>query len=115
MELTGYSRNGYAVSLNRYDFLERIKPDQPEIESLIHCGALEGLGHSRPAMFSDILSWYRKGRNTGGGDQAALDLEETCSTCLTPERSESDNIVADIETLSLSPLPTLWPFWIGRK
>ncbi len=86
-----------------HDFLERVKPDQPEIESLIHCGALEGLGHSRPAMFSDILSWYRKGKNTGNKNQAALDLAETYSTCLTPERSESDNIVADIETLSLSP------------
>ncbi|MFQ5481582.1 MAG: DNA polymerase III subunit alpha [Nitrospinaceae bacterium] len=86
------------------DFLERVRPDQPEAERLIHCGALDGLGATRPAMQIETSLWHRKHQGPKDPAQAALPLEEKsfCTIPGLPEFDEPGKLLAEIEVLKLT-------------
>ena len=86
-----------------HDFLARITPDLPEVETLIHCGALDGLGPSRPAMFVEALIWHRKHPVSKDRAQTTLSLniEHPCLVPDLPELEETDKLLAEIDALGM--------------
>ncbi len=84
-----------------HDFLLRIVPDLPQVETLIHCGALDGLGPSRPAMFVAARIWYRKHPVSGNRRQTSLPLNEECMAPDLPELQETDKLLAEIDALGV--------------
>ncbi len=112
MQVRSLSRNGinqileqreYRLFKSLEDFLERSRLDQTETESLIHCGALDDLGPSRPSMLWNTLSSYRKRRKTVTADQTGFSIESEPRACLFPEIEDADKVAAEIEVLALSP------------
>src|SRR5215203_1385257 len=62
-----------------FDFCERVDPrtyNKRTVESLIKCGAFDGLGHSRAAMIEvhakAVERAQRNGKDDGGGDQVCM-------------------------------------------
>ncbi len=87
-----------------HDFLERVVPDLSEAETLVHCGALDNLGLSRPSMFVETLIWHRKMPTLKNRAQARLPLEinHTCRIPEIPELTERDKLLAEIDALELT-------------
>ena len=84
-----------------HHFLARTVPELSEAEILIHCGALDGLGLSRPSMFTEALLWRRKNSQTQ--TSLPLEIEHRCITL--PEFSdpaETDKLLAEIDALELT-------------
>ncbi len=84
------------------DFLDRTRLAQPETESLIHCGALDNLGPSRPAMLWETLSWHRAHNSSVNPEQWILPLDSVRTPCDLPELEADERLLAEIETLELS-------------
>lgn len=86
------------------EFLQRVTPDLTEAETLIHCGALDGLGSSRPAMFVESLIWHRKHPAPKDSRQTtlALSVERRCIVPDLPELEEVDKLRAECDALGLA-------------
>ena len=81
------------------DFLERAVPNLSEAEILIHCGALDGLGRSRPSMFIEALIWNRKSPSDRTQSSLPLDIERIPKF---PALSETEKLLAEINALELT-------------
>ncbi len=82
-------------------FLARVVPDLSEAETLIHCGALDDLGLSRPSMFVEALLWHR--RNPPDRTQVSLPLEiERQALPEFSDPTEADKLLAEIDVLELT-------------
>ena len=81
------------------DFLTRIMPDLSEAETLIHCGALDGLGQSRPSMFIETLIWHRKIPSDRTQSSLSLGIERIPEF---PDPPETEKLLAEINTLELA-------------
>jgi DNA-directed DNA polymerase III PolC len=87
-----------------HDFLERVVPDLSEAETLVHCGALDNLGLSRPSMFVETLIWHRKMPAFEDRTQTRLlfNINHTCRIPEIPELAEKDKLLAEIDALELA-------------
>ena len=81
------------------DFLTRIMPDLSEAEILIHCGALDGLGQSRPSMFIETLIWHRKIPSDRIQSSLPLDIERIPEF---PDPPETEKLLAEVNALELT-------------
>ena len=87
-----------------HDFLMRVAPDLSETETLIHCGALDGLGPSRPAMFVEALLWHRRSPSSRERSQTLLPLniEHQCQIPKFSDPTDTDKLLAEIDTLEMA-------------
>ena len=87
-----------------HDFLTQVTPDSSEAETLIHCGALDGLGLSRPSMFIEALIWHRRNPSSKDKTQSLLplDIEPQCRVPEIPEPAATDKLLAEIDVLELT-------------
>ena len=74
-------------------------PDLSEAETLIHCGALDGLGQSRPSMFIQALIWHRKIPSDRTQSSLSLDIERIPEF---PDPPETEKLLAEINALELT-------------
>lgn len=83
------------------NFLERVVPDLSEAETLIHCGALDGLGLSRPSMFVEALLWHRRNPSNKAQTMFPLEIERQAlpEFC---DPTETDKLLAEIDVLELT-------------
>ena len=87
-----------------HDFLIRVTPDLSEAETLIHCGALDGLGPSRPTMFVEALLWHRRNPSSRERRQTLLPLNIDHQYRI-PEFSsltETDKLLTEIDVLDMA-------------
>jgi len=87
-----------------HDFLMRVAADLSETETLIHCGALDGLGPSRPAMFVEALLWHRRSPSSRERSQTLLPLniEHQCQIPKFSDPTDTDKLLAEIDTLEMA-------------
>ena len=113
MQVRGLSRNTIdrILKIRRgrmfesiHDFLTQVTPDSSEAETLIHCGALDGLGLSRPSMFIEALIWHRRNPSSKDKTQSLLplDIEPQCRVPEIPEPAATDKLLAEIDVLELT-------------
>jgi error-prone DNA polymerase len=87
-----------------YDFLMRVVPDLPEAETLIHCGALDGLAESRPEMFGEARRWHRTNslRKNTAQTSFPLKIEHRSLAFELPELETNDKLLAEIDALEFA-------------
>ncbi|MGP0628183.1 DNA polymerase III subunit alpha [Nitrospina sp. 32_T5] len=113
MQVKGLSRDGiesilHAREVRRFDtlhdFMERVSLEEPEFDALIYCGALDGLGPSRPVMLCEMMKWCRNLPRKKNGSQKPLPLARGGRRWAVPALREYDAQacgLAELETLEL--------------
>jgi len=87
------------------NFIDRVDIDASEVDSLIRCGALDGLGPSRPNLLWDVRRFYKsKHQRLESGQKWIVEIESENGSAL-PEFVEYDcqeKVMAELECLDIA-------------